>query len=460
MSDQPPVDPPHVDPPSLDPLPFDGQALPVTTDNAEDAGRRTHPLTGLVQGLLWAAAAFVAIVGSILGRTDGGVATVVFSVGGAAAAGLLIGLLAGYVTWYFTRFVIDATELRITRGFLFKQSRRIPFERIQAVDVAEPFIARIIGLAELHIDMAGGHESRTTLRYLPLNDVRQLRRLLLARAHGEELDDSGRPVADEARTLITRVPPGRIVIGTLLSLDLVGAVIGLVAAVVAGIVAEQVLIALGGILPFGAAIVQIFTRRVLDQWDFTLSRGERGLRIERGLLSRTSQTIPYDRVQGIAVKEPFVWRHLGWQRLEVDVAGYAGQSEQSGGHDSSTLLPITDPALAEAVTAELVPSRTETLTIDRPTRRSWPFAPIGWRYRWTEARAGLVVSQRGWIERTTSLVPHHKVQSVEIRQGPLQRWRDVATVEVHSPPGPVDLDADHLDAVDARRFWRDQVTRI
>ena len=431
----------------------------MSEPTTEVTGRRTHPLTGLVQGLLWGAAAFVALIGSILSRRDGGVESIVFGVGGAAVGGLLIGLLAGYVSWYFTRFVIDATELRITRGFLTKQSRRIPFERIQSVDLAEPFIARIVGLAELRIDMAGGNESRTTLRFLPLDDVRDLRRLLLARAHGEEVSEDAMPV-DDQRSLITRVPPQRIILGTLLSLDFLGAVLALIAAVVTGIVSKQILIVLGGVLPFGGAVVQIVAKRVLEQWDFTLSRGARGLRIERGLLSRTSQTIPYARVQGIAIKEPFVWRRLGWQRLEVDVAGYAAQGDDNGNNGTSTLLPITDPALAEAVIAELVPSRTDRVTLDRPTRRSRLFAPIGWRFRWIEARTDVVVSQIGWIERTTCLVPHHKSQSVELRQGPLQRWRGVATVEVHTPPGPVDVDGDHLDAGAARRFWEEQLTRI
>lgn len=424
----------------------------------EQTGRRTHPLTGLVQGVLWAAAAFVAIVGSTLSRGDGNSATVImWTVLGALVGGLAIGLFAGYLSWYFTRFVIDGTELRITRGVLTKSSRRIPYERIQSVDVAEPFIARIVGLAELRIDMAGGDESRTTLRFLPLAEVRELRRVLLARAHGAEVEAEP---DDDARSLITRVPPDRIIIGTLLSLDFLGAVVMLVASIVIAFVSRQVLFAIGGILPFGGALAQIIAKRVLEQWDFTLSRGERGLRIERGLLSRTSQTIPYERVQGIAIKEPFVWRRLGWQRLEVDVAGYAAQSDDSGHNSTSTLLPITDPALAEAVIAELVPSRTERLTFDRPTHRSWPFAPIGWRYRWIEARVGTVVSQTGWIERTTCLVPHHKSQSVELRQGPLQRWRGVATVEVHTPPGPVDVDGSHLTAADARRFWTEQLARI
>ena len=54
------------------------------------------------------------------------------------------------------------------------------------------------------------------------------------------------------------------------------------------------------------------------------------------------------------------------------------------------------------------------------------------------SRGGVPETRAAWIERTTSIVPHHKTQSVELRQGPLARWRGLATVEVHTPKGPVD----------------------
>ena len=91
----------------------------------------------------------------------------------------------GFLSWMFTRYVIDGTELRINSGIITKSSRRIPYERIQSVDIAEPLVARLFGLAELRIEMAGGKDSRTSLRFLKLDDAGALRRVLLARAHGQ-----------------------------------------------------------------------------------------------------------------------------------------------------------------------------------------------------------------------------------------------------------------------------------
>ena len=430
---------------------------PESELSTETVGLRTHPLTSVVQGALWAAAASAGLISSVFTGDGWGdmspLLSLVISLGG----GLVLGMGFGFVSWRFTRYVIDGTELRINSGIITKASRRIPYERIQSVDIAEPFVARVFGLAELRIEMAGGKDSRTPLRFLKLVDARDLRRVLLARAHGKTHDDVH---VEEQRSIITVVPPERVMIGTVLSLDFLFAAIGSIALIVGAIWFGQFVVALGGIIPLGTWLAQIIAKRILQQWDFTLSRGTGGLRIERGLLSRTSQTIPYSRVQGIAIKEPFVWRRFGWLRLEVDIAGYAAHGDDDGVDSSSILLPISDRVLADAVIAELIPgSAAETVPRTAAPRRSWPFAPIGWRYRWVGANERTFVAREGWVERTTSIVPHHKTQSVELRQGPLQRRRHLATIEVHTPQGPVDADGRNLDERDARAAVLAQLER-
>lgn len=419
--------------------------------DSDVTGLRTHPLTGIVQGALWAVAASAGLVSSV--ASGDGVRGVFIGI----AAGLVLGLGFGFLSWWFTFYTIDGTELRINSGVLTKSSRRIPYERLQSVDIAEPLVARIFGLAELRIEMAGGKNSRTALRFLKVTEARELRVLLLNRAHGIS---SGEPRTDATGDVIARVPPERIMIGTFLSLDFLFATIGAATLVVLGLWFGQIIAVLGGIIPLATWLLQIVMGRVLQQWGFTLSRNPRGLRIERGLLSRTSQTIPFDRVQGIAVEEPFIWRRFGWQRLEVDVAGYAEHDDDNGVNSSSTLLPIADPALARHVIDSLLPGAdADAVVLIAVPRRSWWFAPIGWKYRAAGADATYFVARTGWLQRTTNIVPHRKTQSVALRQGPLQRLRNVATLEVHSPQGPVDAECRHLDQTDARREALAQLSR-
>lgn len=421
--------------------------------DSEPVGRRTHPATGLIQGALWAAGAAVALVSSI-GSRD--VLWSALSI----PAGLVIGMGFGFLQWRFTRFVIDGQELRINSGILTKNSRRIPYERLQSVDISEPFVARLFGLAELRIEMAGGEKSRTSLRFLTLHDATELRHVLLGRANAEggpSLDPDGVPQPED---VIATVPPERIMVGTLLSLDFAAAVVSAAVLITVGLLFSQVAAVIGGVIPTVFWLMQIVGTRVIAQWGFTLTRTGRGVRIERGLLSRSSQTVPIDRVQGIAVVEPFIWRRFGWQRLEVDVAGYASTGEDSDNAASSTLLPISDDRLARAVTAELMPgSELETSGLARAPRRSRWFAPVGWRYRHIDATESTIVTTTGWIERSRNMVPHHKTQSVSVRQGPLQRRLGLATFDVHTPKGPVDAQGRNFDGTDARREAFAQLAR-
>lgn len=420
---------------------------------------RTHPLTALLQGLIWGAGVAVALSWQALDFQDPNWWTLA-----SLPAGFVLGAAAGWVSWLFTRYVIDDEEIRVERGVLFKSSRRIPFERLQSVDINEPLVARLVGLSELTIEMAGGSDSRTRLRFLTLAESRRLRRLLLERAHGtpddHEVAPDGEPVRPEHRQVLHVVPPDRIILGTLLSLDFVGTVVAAIASIVFAVFTETGWALLAVLIPTLWGIGQMITNRIIAQWDFTLSRHPRGLRIERGLLSRSSQTIPFDRVQGIGVVEPIVWRRYAWLRLDVDVAGYGAASDESGGVSSTTLLPIADRDLARRIVDELVPDPERgTGEQVRPTRRSMIFAPIGWRYRWLASTAQTVTTATGWITRHRSVVPHHKVQSVEFSQGPLQRWRRVATMKVHTPDGPVSAQAHHLDEDVARTITFDEVER-
>lgn len=428
-------------------------------------GRRTHPLSGAVQGAMWAGVVilgvgFSSVKEDALSDVPWWLALLVI-VGG----GLVLGEVIGFISWWFTRFVIDDTELRIDSGVLTRRSRRAAFERIQSVDVVEPLLARVVGLAEVRVDLAGGDESRLAVRFLPLDEARAVRRLLLRQAHGVpgasvDSPEGDHPVDDEhdRGELITRVTPDRTLLGALLSLDLLLALAALGAILLSTLGFGAPLLVLGGVLPALSWAAQVVGRRVVAEWGFVLWRTPHGLRIERGLLSLTAQTIPYARVQGVAVVEPVLWRRLGWCRLEVDVAGRAGFDE---GSLDTTLLPIADRALAAALLEELVPAGADDApaTTTRASRRSWPFAPIGWRFRSLSLGPRRATSTTGWLQRRTSHAPLAKVQSFALRQGPLQRVRKVATAELHTPDGPVDVDVHHVASAEARHVVLDAVGR-
>lgn len=434
---------------------------------SEREGTRTHPLTPLAEGVTaarWLGG--IVLVGLVTGES-----WVRHVPWWAAVLGVLgLGVLAGGGTaagWWFTRYVLDATELRQTSGILVHTSRRVPYERIQSVDVTEPFLARVLGLAQLDVESAGGSDSTTSLKYLPLHEAQHMRAWLLERAGGTQAPEptpeaastgveGGQPLpAAAGPTDRVVVPLKQLVLGTFLRLDValtaLVALVLLAVGVVGGFVMDDWAVVFFAV-PVLLGLGQMLATRVVQNWGFTLERRGRTLRIERGLLSRVSQTVPLDRVQGLIVAEPLVWRRLGWAHLEVDVAGYgAGSSSDDGLEDRATLLPVAARSDALAlVTRMLGGVDVEAVPRTAAPRRARTLDPLQWRRRWLGLDDQVLVSRRGRFRLVTHVAPVRKIQSAGLTQGPVQRRLGLATLVVHAPPGPLLADAENLDASDVR----------
>jgi putative membrane protein len=89
-----------------------------------------------------------------------------------------------------------------------------------------------------------------------------------------------------------------------------------------------------------------------------------------------------------------------------------------------------------------------------PARARW-VAPVARHFLAAGLGPHLWVSRGGLLNRRTHVVPHARVQSLQLRQGPLQRRLGLADVQVDSPPGPVKVLARHRDAAEARRLLHD-----
>jgi putative membrane protein len=419
------------------------------------------------------------------------------------AAFLLVGLVYGLLSWWFTRFRIDPEELRIDSGVLLRRSRRISIERLQGVDVVQPFLARLFGMAELRFEVAGGSSTEAPLAYLRLDEARRLRGVLLDRdtdastrpagapppttpatgdaAHAQPDDvQPARPAGDgpvsrsstgatgaashvpatpRYEREIARVDPGWLVVGTLLSTEFIGSLVFAFLAVVASVLFGEIA-GLALVFPAVLGAGSVLVRGIVHQWGFVLSDVGHGWRLRSGLFDLRSQTVPLDRIQGIVLAEPLLWRPLGWVKVQVDVAGYAGTNAPSGGPSTSTLLPVAPRPLALAVLARLVPGTHPTDVPQRsaPRRARW-FRPVGWRYLGVGFADDVVVTTRGWVRRRTDVVPHHKTQSIRVRQGPLQRRLRVVDVTFQTTPGPVDAVAKHRRLEEIPEWVGDQLER-
>ncbi|WP_346010823.1 PH domain-containing protein [Streptomyces sp. SID5910] len=340
---------------------------------------------------------------------------------------LLIGLavlipaaaLYGFLTWWFTHFAVTDAELRIRTGLLFRRTAHIRLERIQAIDVTQPLLARVAGVAKLKLDVIGTAK-KDELAFLGAAEARALRAELLARAAGFA-PETAHEVGEAPSRHLLRVPPGVLAVSLLLT----GATWGTLVAAVAvptllWSATHSLWTVLATALPLLGAAGASSVGRFVGEYDWTVAESQDGLRIDHGLLDRAHETVPPGRVQTVRIVEPLLWRRRGWVRVELDVAGSS----------NSVLLPVAPREIAESVVARVLPGVTVPAELSRPPRRSRWCLPLWWRGHGLAVTDAVFAARRGLLRRSLALVPHAKVQSVRLTQGPWQRTLRVADVRV------------------------------
>ena len=416
--------------------------------------RRLHPLSPVLRG--WRVLAVFAAFAAQNSARGGGLLELAVT----TAAGIPVAVVYGYLSWRFTRFYLDGDNLRIDSGVLFRNQKQVPLARVQAVEILRPLLGRVLGLAELRLDVAGGGKD-ARLSYLAEGEAHRLRAELLARAAGI---DAATPEAPE--NVLVEVPPQRLILALLLSVPVILGVLWLAVSLVAAVWTRELGV-LGLNLPVLFGFAGYVYSELVGRYGFTVAQSPDGLRLRSGLLDTRAQTVPPGRVQAVQVIEPWLWRRRGWARLRVNVAGYAGGEDQSS---SSILLPVGTREEVHRVLDLVLPpaegaapgregARGEGVLLQPVPRRARWLAPIAAPRLGVGADARLLAIRDGRLRRELTLVPHERMQSVRLTQGPLQRRLGLATVHVDLPPGSFAAQARHRDQMQARRLVEDQAGR-
>jgi len=332
----------------------------------------------------------------------------------------------GFIHWIVTRWKIEGDTLRIETGLIRRDSRRLPLNRIQAVDVVRPLAARLLGVSELRIRLAGSGSTDGRLAYLSEEGATALRSRLL---NGSPETEAGAPALAEVPMAV--VPTGRLVGSVLLSLVsivLIGTVLTLV--VLDDIAPRAATAAAGALAVYLLSFAGVVWRRLAGQFHFVAVEGPEGVRIRRGLFQTVSETVPIGRIQAVRQVQPLLWRPLGWCRLEVDIAG-TGSRKQSGEGTSvlrKALLPVGTQQDAWHLVVRLMGGPTPERT--PPPRRARLKAPLSFHFLSAGHDDTHAVCVTGRLNKVTAWVPLEKTQSIRRIQGPVQRRLGLATVHV------------------------------
>lgn len=352
-----------------------------------------------------------------------------------------------YLAWRALSFWIDDDgDLRIQSGVITRNLRRVQLSRIQAVDVTQPFAARLFSMAVVVVEVAGQNDSRVQLKFLTLSDAREIRREVLARAAGLSGDTHEAP-----QEIVATVPARRLALSLVLRLSTLGLLVatGLILAV------SYLSEGWGGIaiaaVTGGVPLILVLSE-FIRYYGFTVADSPDGLRLQYGLLRTESRTVPPGRVQAIDFVEPFLWRRPEWTRVRVTIAGVGTETTSSNNQQQETLLlPVATMAQAKDIVSRVLPDLdTATLTWVHAPRRAWKRSWIQWSNLGAGWDQHTFAIRRGRITRHLSALPHARTQSVRWTQGPWERALNLASMHVDITPGPVTISALHLDSEDAR----------
>ncbi|MGQ7349884.1 PH domain-containing protein [Quadrisphaera oryzae] len=383
---------------------------------------------------------------------------------------VVVAVAASALAWRATRFTVDDEAVRLHSGVIGKRQRVARLDRLQAVDVVQPLVARLLGFAELRVEVAGGAGSQVRLAYLREADAQRLRNLLLARSAGLAFEGEAAPEAPEQQ--LVEVPFGRVAASVALSGAAVALVVVLVGLVVAAVTTGEAGLLLAAPAPLLGLAGSVWTA-LSKSANWRIATSPDGLRLRSGLLESRTQTVPPGRVQAVRLTQPLLWRPLGWWRVQVNVAGFAGEGQES--QAASTLLPVATAGEAATVLALAMPALHDDLGaggLGRGMRGTSPDGgwlvapraarwvdPVSWRRRGALVTEHALLLRRGRLRRELDVVPHERTQSLAVEQGPLQRRLGLATLALHSTPGPVRPRAEHLSAAQALALLDEQAGR-
>ncbi|WP_058365297.1 PH domain-containing protein [Haloparvum sedimenti] len=285
-----------------------------------------------------------------------------------AVAAVLLAL--AYEIAYYRRFEYELTEdtFDVVSGVVSRRDREIPYRRIQNVDISRGVVQRLLGLAAVDLETAGGSSTEGSIRYVTPAEAERLRTEIQRRkagaAAGEPAAGSraaagadaemGAEAADAAsgapaETELFAISPSELALVGALSFD--PRLLGLVAFLASGSVpvlsgiftsTSAVLLSVTGLFLAGALLFASWLLgaaiAVTNYYGFRLTRSGDELRYERGLFRRYSGSIPTEKVQSIAVTDNPLKRLFGYATLTIETAGYA--PGQGGDYGSQAAVPL------------------------------------------------------------------------------------------------------------------------
>lgn len=452
----------------------------------EGGWRRTSVLGFVVRGIVTLRKGLLPSAAVLFGSrsfSDGGAA-----VAGVVAAIILANLAIAWLGWRHFRYRLGAEDISVESGVFSRAARSVPYERIQDVSLEQALVPRLFGMVEVRVETGAGGQDELKIAYVSAAEGEALREAVRIRRDNAVVASEAEAEEAPGRLLFSMDPRRLLTFGLFeFSLVVFGVLAGVAqqldfllpfdiwngeawrgrlagpgdwlahlgfAAQIAGVALALLVLGLVG-LASGIA------RTVLRDWNFRLEETPRGLRRQRGLLTRTDVVMPLHRVQALDLSTGIIRRRFGWHALSVvslardstsashvvvpfgtmeeiaavvDCTGFSLPGPDTRWHRPSArhrldrallgVVPCAIGGVALAAAGLFLPAVGIGLLGAALALRQ--------HYLWLHDRHALdmrqILVRRGWLAPHCAIASRVKIQSVEIRQGPLARGRGYADV--------------------------------
>ena len=408
------------------------------------------------------------------------------------AFGSAISSLIAYFRFYFH---LEGRHFIVEKGALQRSRIGIPLERIQSVQLHQPFLHRLLGVVQVDIDTAGSAESEISIRALSYPEAKSLKNLLLSGKQETQVPEPDQAVSEPApaeKQLLALSIKDLLLIGLTqnhlrTAMVLLGLVYGLywqlddlfgkafrewanaqLPAVWQWMSGPALLLIVIPLLLL--AVILTMTNTVLRFYQLSFVRRGDRFEVGSGLLNHTEQAANLPKIQRMSWSATLFQRRLRWYTLRLWQAG-----SETGKHQALLQVPGARQQQIYSVGQAYFPEIHEAgsrhtfsrylisrrvlyggfLPALAATLLSWNtfgiyaglcLLWIPWMY-WYNRRyqqlsyleiksGGLQLYQCAFGESTDVLI-WSKIQGITIQQSPFQRRKSIADLTLHTAGGNI-----------------------
>lgn len=291
---------------------------------------------------------------------------------------MLFLLVAGLLEWWrFTYQIVDG-DLHIKRGVIVRKNLYLSPERIQVIDINAGLIQRLFGLVSVEVKTAGTSSKDAKINAVSREEAERIRNILPKRRERAEEDEASISVPKVYKLGTKELAIAAATSGNItLTLALVA---GALSQVQQFLTEEQIIDFITYAIPGGfeisialsfvilalvAAWLLSFFGTIVKYYGFELKVFTDELHVQTGLLTQKQSTVPFNRIQGLRIKEELLREPFGLRKLMIESAGYGEENS-----NATTLFPLIHKSEMAAFLEEVLPEFNVSVDDIQPPVRS------------------------------------------------------------------------------------------